>query len=212
MSRSSRSSRRSTTPRSARMTSSSIARTSRAGSTEPAGCGDRRIAEHPDHVQQRVGVAERRDVEQRLRAGLRARHAGDVGELHGGRHPLARVEQRGQLIEAFVGHPRHAHVRVRLAASRGRVADAGQELEERRLAGGRKSNQACTQHKNKSVYRAHGRRARRKARQHLASYGRARRSSGTPLRSTQAEPNLRILAHLAHLRQMSSSVSPFGES
>ena len=66
-SRSSRSSRRSTTPRSARMTSSSIVRTSRAGSTEPAGCGTDGIAEHPHDVQQRVGVAERRDVEQRLR-------------------------------------------------------------------------------------------------------------------------------------------------
>ena len=57
----------------------------------------RRIAEHPDHVQQGVGVAERRDVEQRLRAGLGAPRAGDVREFHGGRHALARIEQSRQL-------------------------------------------------------------------------------------------------------------------
>ena len=72
-SRSSRSSRRSTTPRSARMTSSSIVRTSRAGSTDARRMRHRRIAKHPDDVQQRVGVAERRDVEQRLRARLARR-------------------------------------------------------------------------------------------------------------------------------------------
>ena len=69
-SRSSRSRRRSTTPRSARMTSSSIVRTSRAGIDGTRRMRHRGIAEHPDDVQQRVGVAERRDVEQRLRARL----------------------------------------------------------------------------------------------------------------------------------------------
>ena len=97
MSRSSRSSRRSTTPRSARMTSSSIARDVARGIDRSCRVRHRGIAEHADDVQQRVGVAERRDVEQRLRAGLRRRRAGDIGELHGRRHLLARVEQRRQL-------------------------------------------------------------------------------------------------------------------
>ena len=118
----------------------------------PAGCGIAGSAEHPDHVQQRVGVAKRRDVEQRLGATLRAGHAGDVRELHGGRHPLARVEQRGQLIEPFVRDPGHPTFASALPPRAG-LADAGQELEERRLAGRRKSDEACTQHKNKSVYR-----------------------------------------------------------
>ena len=88
----------------------------------------RGIAKHADDVQQRVGVAERRDVEQRLRAGLRAADAGDVGELDRRRHVLARVEQRGQPIEPLVGHPRDADVRFRLAraaeALRGRWSAA----------------------------------------------------------------------------------------
>ena len=79
---------------------------------------NRGIAEHADDVEQRVGVAERRDVEQRLRAGLRAADAGDVGELHRRRHVLARVEERRQPIEPLVGHARDADVRVGLAAAR----------------------------------------------------------------------------------------------
>ena len=108
------------------MTSSSIARTSRAASTEPAGCGTDGIAEHPDHVQQGVGVAERRDVEQRLRAGLGAPRAGDIREFHGGRHALARIEESRHFIEAVVGHSSHTDVRVRLAATRRGVFDARQ--------------------------------------------------------------------------------------
>ena len=66
----------------------------------------RRIAEHADDVQQRVGVAERRDVEERLRAGLRAADAGDVGEFDRGRHVLARIEERREPVEPLVGHAR----------------------------------------------------------------------------------------------------------
>ena len=101
------------------------------GSTVPAGCGTDGIAEHPHDVQQRVGVAERRDVEQRLRARLRpAGGAGDVGELHRRGHALARVEQRRQPVEPLVGDARDADVRVGLAAGRGASLRAGEELEE----------------------------------------------------------------------------------
>ena len=41
-----------------------------------------RIVKHPDDVQQRVGVAERRDVEQRGRSRLCAGDATHVGEFH----------------------------------------------------------------------------------------------------------------------------------
>jgi len=74
------------------------------------------VAEQAHDVQQGVGVAERRDVEQVFGAGLRrARH---VGKLHGGRHTAPRVEERGEPIEAVVGHARDADMRVQLAVMR----------------------------------------------------------------------------------------------
>ena len=73
----------------------------------------RRVAEHPDHVQQRVRVAKRRDIQQGLGAALRARHAGDVCEFNGCRHPLPGVEQRGQLVEAIVWDVRRSRYVVR---------------------------------------------------------------------------------------------------
>jgi hypothetical protein len=106
-----------------------MVRTSRAGSTDPAGCGTDRIPEQADDVQQRVGVAERRDVEQRLRPGLATRHARDIGELDRGRHVLARIEERRQAIEPIVRHARHTDVRLGPAgpapAPRGRWSAAG---------------------------------------------------------------------------------------
>jgi len=103
-------------------------------------------------VQQRVRVSKRSDVEQGLGATLRASHAGNVREFNGRRHPLAWVEQRGELIETIVGHPGHADVGVGLSAPGRGLSNAGEELEKRRLPGRRESNEACTQHKNESVY------------------------------------------------------------
>ena len=83
------------------------------------------VAEHPHDVQQRVGVPEGRQIEHRLRAGLRAARAGNVSELHRRRHVLFRVEERCQTIEPLVGHAGHANVRFGLA---GRAAGASRAL------------------------------------------------------------------------------------
>jgi len=103
-------------------------------------------------VQQRVSVSKRRDIEQRLGAALRTPDAGDVCEFHGCRHPLPRVEQSRELVEAIVGNSRHADVGVSFSAPRGGISNAGEELEKRGLSGGRESDEACTQHKKRSVY------------------------------------------------------------
>ena len=113
----SRSSRFSTTARSARISSSSIDRASRRGSTEPAACGIAGSVNARTHVHERVGVAVRRHVEQRVGAGP-GRAARDVGELHRGRHPLARVVHRRQDVQPRVGHARHAERGLELAVGR----------------------------------------------------------------------------------------------
>ena len=116
-SRSSRSSRRSTTPRSARMTSSSIARTSRAGSTEPAGCGTAGSRNIRTTCSSASALRNGATSSSACAPVSRAADAGDVGEFHRRRHALARVEERRQLVEPLVGHARDADVRVRLAAA-----------------------------------------------------------------------------------------------
>ena len=130
-SRSSRSSRRSTTPRSARMTSSSIARTSRAGSTEPAGCGTDGSRNMRTTCSSASALRNGATSSSACGAGLRAPPTPrDVGEFDRRGHVLARVEERRQLVEALVGHARDADVRVRLAgcpraALRARSSGAG---------------------------------------------------------------------------------------
>ena len=62
-----------------------------------------RIAKHAHDVEQRVRVAERRDVEQGGGAGLPGRGAPHVGEFDGRRRVFLRVEERGQLVEARSG-------------------------------------------------------------------------------------------------------------
>ena len=128
-SRSSRSSRRSTTPRSARMTSSSIVRTSRAGSTEPAGCGTDGSRNMRTTCSSASALRNGATSSSAAAPGLDAGGAADVGELDGRRHVLARIEQRRQLVQALVGNARHADVGLRLAARRaalpGRWSGAG---------------------------------------------------------------------------------------
>jgi hypothetical protein len=60
------------------------------------------VAKEPHDVEQRVGVAEGRDVEQG--PGARLRRARHVGELDGRRHALPRVEHPRQPVETRVGY------------------------------------------------------------------------------------------------------------
>jgi hypothetical protein len=94
-------------------------------------------------VQERVSVAEGGDVEQVL--GTCRRGPGDVGELHGGRDSPTRVEQRGEPVESIVGHPGDPDVRIDLAVMRRPrlIGGAGHQAEQRGLAGGRESDEAC---------------------------------------------------------------------
>ncbi len=112
----------------------------------PGRMGHRRIAKHADDVEQRVGVSKRRDIEQSGRADFRAADAGDVGELDGRRYVFARIEERGELIESIVGHTRDADVRLRLTGRARRLARAGQQLKQRGLSRGWKSDQTGTKH------------------------------------------------------------------
>ena len=100
---SSRSSRRSATPRSARINSSSMACASRAGLTDPDGCATDRILESAEDMNQGIRVLVGGHVHQGLSpAGpSRRRH---VGKFDRGRNPLLWVEHRRESIEAGVGH------------------------------------------------------------------------------------------------------------
>ena len=83
------------------------------------GVRHRRIAKHAHDVEQRVGVAERRDVEQRRGAGLAGGGAAHVGEFDRRGRVFLRIEERGELVEARIGHARDADVGVLLPAGRG---------------------------------------------------------------------------------------------
>ena len=87
MSRSRRSRRRSTTPRSARITSSSMARTSRAGSTEPAGCGtaDRETCARHGATHRHCGKARRRAAPARRPSRPRHRRGRRISTVAGTR-------------------------------------------------------------------------------------------------------------------------------
>ena len=82
MSGSSRSSRRSTAPRSARISSSSSIFASRSGSTEPSGWGTDVGLEGAHHVHERVHAAQRGQVHERRALALG--HARHVHVLDGG--------------------------------------------------------------------------------------------------------------------------------
>ena len=103
----------------------------------------RRIRERPQHVDERVGVLVRGDIDERLRrAGPdRRRH---VRELDGRRHALLGVVHRGQAIEALVRHLRNADGRLALSGRRPR--GVGHELEKGGLAGLTESDEGRPQH------------------------------------------------------------------
>ena len=117
------------------MTSSSIVRTSRAGSTEPAACGTDGIAEHADDVEQRVGVAERRDVEQ----GGGAASSPPAAPPMSANSTVAGVcffglEERGERSRRSSGTRETPDVRVLLPGRPGSLAGARQQLEQGGLA------------------------------------------------------------------------------
>ena len=97
-------------------------------------------------MEQRVGVPERRDVEKRLRAGLRAAEPAMSANSTVAGTCLRGLKSRRQPIEPLVGHPGHPDVRVGLAAAGWGVADAGEQLKESGLAGGREADESCAKH------------------------------------------------------------------
>ena len=145
-SRSSRSRRRSTTPRSARMTSSSIVRTSRAGSIVPVGCG----TDGSRNIRTTCSSASA------LRNGARSSSAcapvcAPPVPATSANSTVAGTCLRGlksalRRSRPLVGHARDADVRFRLAARARRLARARQQLKERRLARRRESKETCSEH------------------------------------------------------------------
>ena len=99
----------------------------------------RRVLEGADHVEQRVGVAQPRQVVGRQllgadvplgrRRGRRQVHVRDVGL-----HDLLRLEDRGQPVEPVVGHLDDADVEGDAAVAAGLGMAAGERVEDGRLA------------------------------------------------------------------------------
>ena len=105
------------------MNSRSSRSRSRAASTEPSGCGMRRVLEGADDVEQRVGLAQAGEVLGRqllgpdpaLGRGGRRRQV-DVRDV--GLDDLLRLEDLGQPVEALVGDLHDADVELRGRRSR----------------------------------------------------------------------------------------------
>ena len=119
--------------------------------------GDGLVAKRAHDVHERVGVAERRHVEQCL--GRCVPGARQVGELDRGRHPPRGDEQSREPVEPRVGHPRHADRRLDLpvTAAPGGVVVARHQVEEGGLAGRRESNQRSAQHVRRLILTRHSR-------------------------------------------------------
>ena len=148
---SSRSSRRSTTPRSARISSSSIARTSRAGSIAAARMRHRGIAERAHDVQRarpRCETARRRAVPWRpsgVRPAMSANSTVAGTCLRG-------LKSAVKPIEPLVGDARDADVGLALPPGARRFARAGQQLKEGGLAGRREPDETCSQHQSNAAW------------------------------------------------------------
>ena len=87
---------------------------SRSGDTSPSTWLTSGSVNDPDHLADRVGLADVAEelVAQPLALRGAADQPGDVDEPHGGRDDPRRVVQLGQLGEPRVGHPDDAHVRL----------------------------------------------------------------------------------------------------
>src|SRR5690606_5603760 len=72
------------------------------------------VLEAAHHVGDRIDLADvgQELVAQALAAGRACDQAGDVHELHGGRHDLLRIDDLRQLVQPRVRHRNHAHVRL----------------------------------------------------------------------------------------------------
>ena len=101
----------------------------------------------------RAAARRRCDTRRRRRASSPRRARRHVGELHRGRHALLRLKQRGQPVEPVVGHRRRRRW-PRPCRAFGRGVHARQELEERGLARGRKTDQSGAQHVGSGCYHA----------------------------------------------------------
>lgn len=97
-------------------------------------------------MQERVRIPERRDIEERLSTRSRSRDPRNVGELDGGGHVFAWIEERRQPIEPLVRNPRDSNVGFRFSTRAMRLTRAGEQLKERRLAGAGEADQGCTEH------------------------------------------------------------------
>ena len=107
---------------------------------------DRRIVERAQNVNERVGILECGDVDERLAAPGLDGHR-DIRELDGRRHAFFRVVHRGQAIETGVRHLRNADRRLAFAVRDARrLPNAGHELKESGFSGLAKSDKRRTQH------------------------------------------------------------------
>ena len=121
------------------MNSRSSRSRSRAGSTDALGVRDGRILERADHVEQRVGLAQPRQVLGRQLLGAdpalgrgRRRRQVDVGDV--GVDDLLRLEDLGQPVEPLVRDLDDADVELDAAVAAGLGVAAGQRVEDGRLA------------------------------------------------------------------------------
>src|SRR5438045_4861199 len=97
-------------------------------------------------MEQCVGAAKGCDIQKGGGTCPGSAHGGDVRKLHGCRCVLLWIEELGEPIEARVGDPRHAYVRVRLSTRSRHVTRVRQQLKERCLPGRGKSNETCSEH------------------------------------------------------------------
>ena len=100
----------------------------------------RRVLECPDHVEQRVGLAQAGEMlgRQLLRSDPALRRGGRCREIDVrdvGLDDLLRLEDLGQPIEAGVGNLHHADVQLEATEAAGLGMAAGQRVEDGRLAG-----------------------------------------------------------------------------
>ena len=162
---SSRSSRRSTTPRSARMHLVLHRPRRRAPDrSEPAACGTDGSRNMRTTCSSASALRNGGDVEQGGGAApCRPAPPMSANSTVAG-HVLLRIEERGQLIEALVGDAGDADVGVLLAAGAGRLAGAGQQLEEGGFTRRGKANESGAEHDRSaaSLARANGAKKRRK--------------------------------------------------
>ena len=157
---SSRSRRRSTTPRSARTSSSSIAWASRAGRSRPGGCGTR--SSRNARITCSSASAFRKGATSSRSFAPPWPEPGHVGELHRGVGRLARVEHRRETLDSRVGNSRDSDVGVRFPVGVGRGASRALVMRRNRVvfAGRPESYESGAQHRKPYILARSARPAR----------------------------------------------------